>query len=89
MIQVAYSPAFVRAYKKYFKGHQNKQHIFQEKVDLFMQNPFNPLLKTHKLKGIMKDFFAFSIEYDLRVIFYFISESEVIFEDIGSHDEVY
>lgn len=89
MITVAYSTAFSRAYKKFIKNQPGKQQLFQEKLNLFIEDPTNPKLRTHKLKGILKDFLAFSIDYDLRVIFYFISDTEVILEDIGTHDEVY
>ncbi len=32
---------------------------------------------------------SFSIEYDQRVVFCFASETEILLEDIGSHEEVY
>ncbi len=89
MIKIAYSPAFARAYKKLIKNQVATQQLFNEKVAVFLQDPYNHKLRTHKLKGILKDFYSFSIDYDLRVIFYFASENEVIFENIGSHDEVY
>ena len=89
MIKIAYSPAFARAYKKQIKNQSELQELFNERVDLFIQDPYHPQLRTHKLKGILKDFYSFSLDYDLRVIFYFPSENEVIFENIGNHDEVY
>ncbi|MEO7766019.1 MAG: type II toxin-antitoxin system mRNA interferase toxin, RelE/StbE family [Ferruginibacter sp.] len=89
MIKIAYSPAFVRAYKKQIKNQISTQLLFNEKVTLFLQDPYHPQLRTHKLSGKLKDFYSFTIGYDLRVIFYFASENEVIFENIGSHDEVY
>ena len=89
MIKIAYSPAFARAYKKLIKNQAAKQQLFNEKVAVFLKDPYDHQLRTHKLKGILKDFYSFSIDYDLRVIFYFASENEVIFENIGSHDEVY
>ena len=89
MIKIAYSPAFARAYKKQIKNQSELQELFNERVDLFIQDPYHPQLRTHKLKGILKDFYSFSLDYDLRVIFYFASDNEVIFENIGKHDEVY
>jgi len=89
MILIAYSPAFVRAYKKQIKNQLATQQLFAEKVALFLQNPYYQKLKTYKLKGILKDFYSFSIDYDLRIIFYFASDNEVIFENIGTHNEVY
>ncbi len=89
MIKVAYSPAFKRAYKKTLKNNSSRQILFQQKISLFLQDPFHPQLRTHKLSGVLKDFYSFSIEYDLRVIFYFISDTEVVLENIGTHNEVY
>ena len=89
MIKIAYSPAFARAYKKQIKNQSELQELFNERVDLFIQDPYHPQLRTHKLKGILKYFYSFSLDYDLRVIFYFASDNEVIFENIGKHDEVY
>ena len=78
MIKIAYSPAFARAYKKQIKNQSELQELFNERVDLFIQDPYHPQLRTHKLKGILKDFYSFSLDYDLRVIFYFASDNEVI-----------
>ena len=78
MIKIAYSPAFARAYKKQIKNQSELQELFNERVDLFIQDPYHPQLRTHKLKGILKDFYSFNLDYDLRVIFYFASDNEVI-----------
>ena len=32
---------------------------------------------------------SFSVEYDLRISFYFAEENKVIFVEIGTHDEIY
>lgn len=89
MITVAYSPAFKRAFKKIFKNNSAGQTQFQQKISLFLQDPFHSQLRTHKLSGSLKDFYSFSIDYDIRVIFYYVSDNQVVFENIGSHDEVY
>ncbi|MFQ5632984.1 MAG: type II toxin-antitoxin system YafQ family toxin [bacterium] len=46
-------------------------------------------MRTHKLSGKLKGLWSFSIEYDLRIVFYFADESKAIFVDIGTHNEVY
>lgn len=89
MIKIAYSAAFQKTYKKILKNNPSRQILFQQKISLFLQDPFHPQLRTHKLKGALKDFYSFSIEYNLRVVFYFASDTVVVLEDIGSHDEVY
>jgi len=56
---------------------------------MFSENPFNVKLKTHKLSGTLKDCWAFSVDYNFRIIFKFIDKNKVLLIDIGSHDEVY
>ena len=57
----------------------------ERKIKLFEENCFYPSLKTHKLKGILKDFWSFSIDKNYRVIFRFLHQKEVIYYRIGSH----
>ncbi|RUT05845.1 hypothetical protein DSM107010_54330 [Chroococcidiopsis cubana SAG 39.79] len=58
-------------------------------MEQFTIDPFAPSLKTHKLSGKLKEFWSFSVDYNERVLFYFIEEGKAMFVDIGSHDEVY
>lgn len=46
-------------------------------------------LRTHRLSGKLKELWSFSVEYDVRVIFFFEGKDKAVFVDIGSHDEVY
>lgn len=54
----------------------------------FSRNPRDPLLHTHRLGGDLKDYWAFSVDQDLRVVFRWQGE-EVFLVSVGSHDEVY
>ncbi|MGH9873179.1 MAG: type II toxin-antitoxin system RelE/ParE family toxin [Pyrinomonadaceae bacterium] len=56
---------------------------------IFKHNPYDPRLKTHKLSGEMQDWWSFSIEYDVRVLFAFVEPTLALFVDIGTHEEVY
>ncbi len=89
MIDISYSVQFRRTYKRWVKNHPDKPLLFTEKILLFSKDPFNKSLATHKLVGKLKGAWAFSLEYDLRVLFTFTTDTEVIIEDIGTHDEVY
>lgn len=54
----------------------------------FAADPRDPLLRTHKLKGDLSDYWAFSVDDDLRVLFRW--DGDVAFlVNLGSHDEVY
>jgi mRNA-degrading endonuclease YafQ of YafQ-DinJ toxin-antitoxin module len=65
------------------------QQIIQEKLELFVKEPFHPTLKNHKLSGNLKGLNAIYIEYDCRLVFHMLSEDEALLTNIGSHDEVY
>jgi mRNA-degrading endonuclease YafQ of YafQ-DinJ toxin-antitoxin module len=89
MVKVSYSSTFKKSFKKKIEGKAYLSDRFLQRLEIFTNNPFDPSLKTHKLKGGLSHLCSFSIEYDLRVIFYFIKKDEVMFENIGTHDEVY
>jgi mRNA-degrading endonuclease YafQ of YafQ-DinJ toxin-antitoxin module len=88
MTKVAFSSSFKRAFKKKIKKQKTFEDKFWEKVDIFIHNPFDNRLRTHKLSGKLRELSAFSIDYDNRVVFYF-EDDRAIFVDIGPHDDVY
>ena len=54
----------------------------------FAVDPRDPLLRTHKLKGDLAAYWAFSVDEDLRVLFRW--DGDVAFlVNLGSHDEIY
>lgn len=54
----------------------------------FAADPQDPLLRTHKLRGELEAYWAFSVDDDLRVVFRWEGE-EAFLVNLGSHDEVY
>lgn len=54
----------------------------------FVADPRDPLLRTHKLKGELDAYWAFSVDDDLRVLVRWIGE-EAFLVNLGTHDEVY
>jgi mRNA-degrading endonuclease YafQ of YafQ-DinJ toxin-antitoxin module len=89
MIEVIWGSKFKRAYRKLILNNLEIDTIFWERVEIFQENPYHPFLKTHKLYGKLQDYMAFSIDYDLRVLFKFIDKTTVLLIDIGSHDVIY
>ncbi|MCD4704506.1 type II toxin-antitoxin system mRNA interferase toxin, RelE/StbE family [bacterium] len=83
-MEIIYSSKFAKEYKKlplFIKIIAEKQEI------IFHQNPRNPKLKTHKLKGKFKKYLSFSIDYKYRIIFEFSeNKNTVYFHSIGDHD---
>ena len=73
---------FERAYKKLSL---KERLIAEDREKIFRKDPFDSRLKTHKLKGKLKNRWSFSLTYSQRVLFKFYKNDEVIFYDIGNH----
>ncbi len=89
-MEVSFSSSFKKAFTKRMKNTISGTE-FWKRLEIFTQEPFNPKLKTHKLSGKLKGLWSFSIEQNLRVVFYFTKDKppKAVFVDIGSHNEVY
>ncbi len=76
---------FRRAYKCLPKRIKKKT---KEREKIFRENPFNPCLEIHRLKGKYKDYWAFSVNSSYRIMFQFLdaTKNKVAFINIGTHD---
>lgn len=83
-MDIEYSSHFERAYRKLSLELQRKAERAER---LFRKNPFDTRLDTHKLKGKLKLFWSFSIDYHNRIAFQFVKKHDkVVFLDVGDHD---
>ena len=83
-MKIVYSAKFAREYKKL--PHTIKD-LAEEQEALFRKDPFDPKLKTHKLKGGLGGFLSFSIDYKYRIIFEFTKDKNTVyFHSVGDHD---
>jgi addiction module RelE/StbE family toxin len=89
-MEVSFSNSFKKAFEKRIKSAETKSE-FWVRLELFIMDPFDPKLKTHKLSGKLKSLWSFSIENDVRVVFFFTEDKpkRAVFVDLGSHNEVY
>jgi len=74
---------FKKSYRRLPNGIKKKAEI---KDRLFRNNSFNPVLRTHKLKGRLTNYWSYSVDKNYRVLFRFINRNEVIYFNIGTHD---
>lgn len=82
-MKIIYSPRFAKSYKKLPK---KIKLLAEGREEIFRQDPFDPRLKTHKLKGELKDFYSFSPSYHWRIVFHFEDKDTIIFDNIGTHE---
>jgi mRNA interferase YafQ len=94
MRTLIWSSAFLRAYKRLIRKRPDQREEIERTLRLLIEDPFAPMLETHKLKGKLSGTWACSAGYDLRIIFDFVKEGSKVEDDIflmeiGTHDEVY
>ena len=74
MIKIYYSSQFIKSLKRL---PENIAILVEGKQSFFMINPFNSLLKTHKLTGKLSQYYSFSITNSYRIIFVNIGTHEI------------
>lgn len=80
---ISYSPTFQKLYRKL---PNNIQLLAEQRELIFTQNPFDPRLHTHKLRGEHAGFWSFSINYHYRIIFEFVTAQQIYFHTTGTHE---
>ncbi|HPI20887.1 MAG TPA: type II toxin-antitoxin system mRNA interferase toxin, RelE/StbE family [Candidatus Kapabacteria bacterium] len=94
MNQLVWSKRFIKAVKKLAKRQPDLVDKIESTLEILEINPYEPSLRTHKLKGDLDGTLSCSVDYDYRIVFEFINIEEfnrkdILLLSIGSHDEVY
>jgi mRNA-degrading endonuclease YafQ of YafQ-DinJ toxin-antitoxin module len=84
-LRVTASSRFLRKAKKL---REPRASLLRAALRRFAADPQDPLLRTHKLKGQLADYWSFSVDDDLRVLFRWQAD-DVFLVNLGSHDQVY
>lgn len=85
---------FAKKFKKqYEKADYKIKSAFDKKIELFLQDPFYPLLNNHVLTGQYSGKRSINVTGDWRAIFSEIENEEeekvVIFELLDTHSNLY
>lgn len=91
-MKIISSKTFERDTRRLLKRNPQFIESVKETLVCLASDPFQDRLKTHKLKGRLKDSWSCSVEYDLRIVFEFVmeeNETVILLHTIGSHDDVY
>ena len=80
---------FHRNFKKAYKKHDQmiRAHC-DERVRLFEQTPFHPLLENHPLHGKWKGYRSIRVTGSFRAVFKQVNNT-IIFVDIDTHPNLY
>ena len=90
-MKIRLHPRFKKNYKIRISLNHKLSLQTKERIELFRSDPNNPILKDHTLIGAKKGLRSFSITGDIRIIYQpaDTENGEIIFYDIGSHNQVY
>jgi addiction module RelE/StbE family toxin len=71
------------------KLHAEPQDKFEERLFLFTQDTYHPLLRNHSLGGEWAGCRSINITGDFRAVFEYVASEHCEFVAIGTHSELY
>ena len=81
---------FDRTFEKKFAKLPNKvREQFKKRKDLFVQEPYHPLLYNHNLHEPYAGCRSINVTGDYRAIFFHVSDSTVRFINIDTHHNLF
>ena len=85
-MQILLHRNFLKDYARLPKKSRNK---FKERRNLFIVNPFDPLLSNHSVDAAYPGWRSINITGDYRALFAVEAPNTVVFMRIGTHPELY
>ena len=84
---------FSKKFKKQFDKAGKKVGLaFENRLQLFLADPSNPILRNHQLSGRLSSYFSINVGGDWRAIYSLQREHDgvvAVFEMIGTHSQLY
>jgi len=75
--------------KQYAKLKPSVKLRFKARIELFLDNPLNPVLRNHPLAGKYVGYRSINITGDTRALYRQKGDTLIIFAFIGSHSQLY
>ena len=86
-MDIRFKKGFTKSYKKLSQQEQGK---VDAALEVFREDPFEPILRNHELKGNLKGKRAISAGFDLRIIYSEEGDHAVVYLlKTGTHNQVY
>lgn len=75
--------------KKFIKLRTSEQKRVRERIHIFLDNPFNPILRNHPLQGAHTGYRSINITGDLRAVYKLLDDGTVLFVAVDTHSNLY
>ena len=83
MLTVSFKPSFLRKMSGLDTALREEAI---EKIELLKNKENHQALRVHKLHGPLAGRFSFSANYKTRIVFEYISKTEIVLLAIGNHE---
>lgn len=87
-MNINYHKNFIKHFKLRIELNPQLDKRFHERLNRFIQDRKDPVLKDHQLTGDKSEYRAFSITGDKRVVYKEFGD-EILLYDVGTHNQVY
>lgn len=85
-MQIYFKAKFVRQYNKLSTKMQKQ---FDDRLELFVEDPTTPLLRIHPLLGHMDGHWSMNVSGDIRAVYRYEGDTVIVFALIGTHSQLY
>lgn len=85
-MRIRFHKHFEKQYKKLQKRDQRR---VRERLLLFLQDEFNPILNNHPLTGEYRGYRSINVTGDFRMIYKRIPNDTHVFVAVGTHPQLY
>ena len=66
-----------------------QQNRFWSRLELWQEDPNNPLLRLHELEGELANYYSINVTGDIRALYEIIGDVVYIYDMIGTHSQLY
>ncbi|MFA5750917.1 MAG: hypothetical protein WC898_01340 [Candidatus Paceibacterota bacterium] len=83
MLAISFKPTFVKQVNKLEKALTDE---ILERIELLKKEENHRVLKVHKLHGKLSGYFSFSVNYNTRIVFEYLTKKEIVLLFVGGDD---
>lgn len=88
--KLVFPESYIRLARKFLKKHPEIRNQYRKTLELLQLNPFHPSLRLHSLQGNLSGLSSVSINISYRIVIELIVDGdEILFINLGKHDQVY
>ena len=88
--KLVFPESYIRRARKFLKKHPEIHGQYRKALELLELDPYHPSLRLHSLQGELGGLSSVSINISYRIVLeLIIDDDEILFINIGKHDQVY